>query len=71
MCKEATDALAIYSSVDACKKAEFLKEFIDNGRGKGKDAMKFRYTYQWTVARSKEDAISTNGNDLDRHKCHN
>ena len=65
-CTDAKDALEIYSGVDANKKAAFLKEFIDNGRGKGKDALKFRYQYRRTIARSKEDTIAQTGNDLNR-----
>ena len=71
LCVDAKDALEIYSNVDANKKAAFLKEFIDNGRGKGKNALKFRYKYRRTIARSKEDTIAHNGNDLNRLGCNN
>jgi len=67
-CVEATDALSIYSRVDTCEKAKFLKDFIDNGGGKGKDDMQFRYTYNRTIARAKEEKIAVTENDLNRHE---
>ena len=69
VCKEATDALEIYGKMDACLKAKFLNDFITHGRGKGKESLKFRYTYQRTAIRTKEDKISTTENDLNRHGC--
>ena len=69
MCKEATDALEIYGQMDASQKSQFLNDFITHGRGKGKDAMKFRYAYQRTASRTKEDKISATENDLNRHVC--
>ena len=68
-CKEATDALEIYGKMDASHKAQFLNDFITHGRGKGKDAMKFRYAYQRTASRTKENKISATENDLNRHVC--
>ena len=68
-CKEATSALDIYSNMDASEKYKFLNDFIGNGRGKGKDALKFRFTYQRTATRSKEEKISTTENMLTRHGC--
>ena len=68
-CKEATDALEIYGQMDASQKSQFLNDFITHGRGKGKDAMKFRYAYQRTASRTKEDKISATENDLNRHVC--
>ena len=70
MCKEATSALEMYGNMDAStSKCNFLNDFISHGRGKGKDALKFRYAYQRTAVRSKEEKISATENDLTRHGC--
>ena len=69
MCKEAASALQIYADMDVLKKPKFLNDFISEGRGKGKDALKFRYAYQRTAVRSKEEKISATENDLTRHGC--
>ena len=69
VCKDATDALEIYSNMDASLRSNFLNDFISHGRGKGKEALKFRYTYQRTASRSKEEKISATENDLNRHEC--
>ena len=69
VCKEATDALKIYGGMDASLKSNFLNDFISHGRGKGKEALKFRYVYQRIASRSKEEKISTTENDLNRHEC--
>ena len=69
VCKEATSALDIYKHMDAILKSNFLNDFISYGRGKGKEALKFRYVYQRTASRSKEEKISATENDLNRHEC--
>ena len=69
ICKEATSALAIYAAMDTKDKPKFLNDFISHGRGKGKDALKFRYAYQRLAIRSKEEKISTTEDDLTRHGC--
>ena len=69
MCKEATSALEIYADMDASIKCNFLNDFISQGRGKGKDALKFRYAYQRTAVRSKEEKISSTEDDLTRRGC--
>ena len=68
-CIAATDALLIYSGIDANLKSKFLNDFISHGRGKGTDALKFRYQYQRIAVRSKEEKISTTESDLNRHGC--
>ena len=68
-CLEAKSALEIYGGMDASLKAKFLNDFISHGRGRGKDAMKFRYQYLRTVTRTKGDKIPTTTNDLNRHGC--
>ena len=69
VCKEATSALDIYKNMDASLKPNFLNDFISHGRGKGKEALKFRFVYQRTASRSKEEKISATENDLNRHEC--
>ena len=69
MCKEASSALEIYAGMDIKIKPKFLNDFISHGRGKGKDALKFRYAYQRTAVRSKEEKISSTEDDLTRHGC--
>ena len=69
MCKEASSALDIYADMDAKVKPKFLNDFISQGRGKGKDALKFRYAYQRLAIRSKEEKISSTEDDLTRHGC--
>ena len=69
VCKEASSALEIYADMDIKIKPQSLNDFISHGRGKGKDALKFRYAYQRTAVRSKEEKISATENDLTRHGC--
>ena len=61
--------LEIYAGMDIKIKPKFLNDFISHGRGKGKDALKFRYAYQRTAVRSKEETISSTEDDLTRHGC--
>ena len=69
VCKEASSALEIYAGMDIKIKPKFLNDFISHGRGKGKDALKFRYAYQRTAVRSTEEKISSIEYDLARHGC--
>ena len=68
-CKYATDALAIYGAMDDCRdKSTFLNRFISEGRGKGKDALKFMYSYQRIATRAKrrQDLIHLLGHEQAR-----
>ena len=68
-CIAATDALVIYSGMDASLKSNVLNDFISHGRGKTPDALKFRYQYQRVAVRSREEKLSATENDVNRHGC--